>query len=119
MNNKLLLLLLTLLSITCKCYAFSGGAPELVCDDMMPIHLVPPQRSKLPYIVGANNTEIKGGETVQIEIGGGRFKGLMMEVRKGNRATGKFLLDEDENDFKTINCHGGKNVSKWNLLNRL
>ncbi|CAG9853840.1 unnamed protein product [Phyllotreta striolata] len=90
------------------CYAFSGGAPDLMCDDMLPLHIVPPQHNKHPYKISVNQTEIKAGEAVEIEIAGDKFKGLMMEVRRRKDATGKFLLDEEENDFKTINCHRGK-----------
>lgn len=106
------LVVLTLLSVIYHCNAYSGGAPEEVCNDMTPQHPVSPQKSQLPYKVSVSKNQIKAGETVEIEVSGGEYKGLLVEVRNGDKAVGEFIVSESDRYYKTINCHGNKNVSR-------
>lgn len=69
------LVIFTLLSVAATAWGFSGGAPELVCDDMVPKHPVAPQKSRLPYKIAIDKAEIKAGEQAQITIGSKSFKG--------------------------------------------
>ncbi|XP_072389162.1 putative defense protein 1 [Diabrotica undecimpunctata] len=95
------------LSIIYSIDAFSGGAPQTVCDDMTPVHLVGPKTSKLPYNVTVDRSEVKGGEIVEISIQGS-YKGVLVEVRNGKRAAGTFIVSGDDRFVKTIDCHGSK-----------
>ncbi|XP_057671504.1 putative defense protein 3 [Diorhabda carinulata] len=74
---------------------------------MEPFHLVNAQTSKMPYKISIDKPKVKPGETVEIGIDG-PYKGLIVEVRKGNKASGNFVLNKTENYFQTINCHGIK-----------
>lgn len=78
------LILITLLSIVATAWGYSAGAPEGVCDDMTPKHPVAPQKSRFPYKITLDKTEVKPEEEVLISIIGKPFKGrakLTLEVR--------------------------------------
>ncbi|KAJ8921030.1 hypothetical protein NQ315_015826 [Exocentrus adspersus] len=100
--------LAALLAVVSCAWAYSAGAPESTCDDMTPKHPVEPQKSELPYKVTANKKEVKAGEVVEITVSGKTFKGFLLQVRKGDKAAGQFLIPDDDKYAKASNCHGAK-----------
>ncbi|XP_072389173.1 putative defense protein 3 [Diabrotica undecimpunctata] len=100
--------LLVLLSVVYYTHAYSTGAPLEVCDDMTPKHPFNPQASEIPYKFGLSKNEVKGGEQVEITISG-LFKGLLLEVREGDKAVGEWVVADNDPDFQTLNCHNNKN----------
>lgn len=103
---------LTIFAIAVSTYAYSGGAPEGTCDDMKPQHPVDPQTSEFPYKIDISKKKISPGDTVDITIGTDKaFKGFLLQVRKGDKAIGQFLIPEDDKFAKILGCHGGKAVS--------
>lgn len=111
------LIILTVLAVVSGAWCYSAGAPESVCDDMTPKHPVEPQKSKLPYTVSVNKKEVNVGDVVEITVGGKPFKGVLLQVREGNKAVGSFLIPDDDKYTKAITCHGNKGVSSNNLFN--
>lgn len=92
---------------------YSGGAPVEVCSDMKPQHPVDPQKSAFPYSVTANKKDVKAGDKVDFVIGGGNFKGFLLQVRNSeNKAVGSFDVADTDRFVKTINCHKSENVSQ-------
>lgn len=104
--------LVTIFAVASSVYAYSGGAPEETCDDMTPKHPVDPQSSAFPYVIGISKKKISPGDVVQITIGKDNFKGFLLQVRKGKKAVGQFVIPADHKFAKTLNCHGGKDVSR-------
>lgn len=104
-----------ILALIATARAYSGGAPEGVCEDMTPKHPAPPQTSRFPYTVSANKKEVKTGEELEITISGGKpFKGFLVQVRDGdNKPVGNFKIADTDKFAKTINCLGGKAVSTF------
>lgn len=104
--------LFTLLAVVSTTYAYSGGAPESACDDMIPRHPADPQSSEFPYELQLSKKSISPSDTVVITIGKDKiFKGFLLEVRKGNKSVGQFVISDDDKFSKTLGCHGGKAVS--------
>ncbi|XP_044268800.1 putative defense protein Hdd11 [Tribolium madens] len=95
-------------AIVATAWGYSAGAPESVCDDMIPKHPVLPQKSPLPYTVSVSKKEAKPGETIDITIGGKPFKGFLLQVRNGEHAVGSFQIPDTDKLAKSINCHGTK-----------
>lgn len=105
-----------ILAVITGAHAYSGGAPEAVCEDMTPKHPAPPQTSKFPYTISVSNKEIKSGDEVEITISGGNsFKGFLLQVRDGDKPVGSFKIPDTDKYAKTINCLGGKavNITKY------
>lgn len=104
--------LFAILAVISGARAYSGGAPESVCEDMTPKHPAPPRTTPFPYTVSVNNKEIKAGDQVEITISGGNpFKGFLMQVRDGDKPVGTFKIPDTDKYAKTINCLGGTAVS--------
>lgn len=109
--------LLTILAIAASTYAYSGGAPEGTCEDMKPQHPVDPQSSELPYKIDISKKKISPGDTVDLTIGTDKaFKGFLLQVRKGDKSVGQFVIPEDDKFAKGLGCHGGKAVSTFWLF---
>lgn len=100
------------MSVITYAWAYSGGAPEGVCEDMTPKHPAPPKTTKFPYTVTTNKNKIKSGEPVEITISGGNpFKGFLLQVRdRRDEPVGTFKIPATDKFAKTINCLGGKAV---------
>lgn len=102
-------------------YCYSGGAPVEVCDSMIPNHPVDPQKSKFPYTVTVDKTEVKGGQKVAITIKGGdvqkSFKGYFLQVRNGEKAVGTFDISDSDKYSKAITCHEAKQVCDYRSIN--
>jgi hypothetical protein len=103
--------LIVISAIVATAWGYSAGAPESVCDDMTPKHPVEPQKSPLPYTISVSKKEAKGGEVVDITIGGKTFKGFLVQVRNGDKAVGSFQIPDTDKYSKPINCHGTNGVS--------
>lgn len=86
---------------------YPTGAPEEVCDSMMPGHGHQPQVAHtFPYKVVTSKNIVKPNEKVKLQIEGQQpFKGFLIEIRnEQGKAVGKFETDENT---KTLNCHDG------------
>lgn len=97
------------------CDSFKHGAPEGVCDTMLPDHGVPPQPLPSPYILSADKNKVRSGGTVSVSLKapqGQTFKGFLLQARdtKTNKPVGSFVKVSGAK-YKHINCNGGKNVS--------
>lgn len=104
--------LFIVLAVASLTYAYSGGAPEGTCDDMTPQHPVDPQSSKFPYEIQISKKKISPGDTVDITIGKDKvFKGFLLQVRKGEKSVGQFVIPDDHKFAKALGCHNGKAVS--------
>ncbi|XP_044751780.1 putative defense protein Hdd11 [Coccinella septempunctata] len=101
---------LVLSAATCA-WAYSSGAPTTVCDDMTPKHPFDPQPSELPYTVSISKKTVKPGEETDITISGKDFKGFLVQVRKGDKAVGSFVIDPKDKDSKALTCHGSSKSS--------
>ncbi|XP_056631289.1 putative defense protein Hdd11 [Diorhabda carinulata] len=101
--------LLVLFSMIYCCRAYSGGAPATVCGDMIPQHPVDPQSSPFPYKIAVSKDQVQPGQTIEISVNGGSFKGLLLQVRNGDKAVGEFVIPADDRYFKPLTCHGNKN----------
>lgn len=102
--------------------AYSGGAPPDVCEDMIPKHPVPPQKTQMPYTVKVDKDSVQPGQTVKITISGREgFKGLLMQVRQGkkNTAVGQFVVRDTDKYIKTINCGQGRQVIFDSIIYRV
>ncbi|CAH2016391.1 unnamed protein product [Acanthoscelides obtectus] len=90
-------------------YAYSAGAPESVCEDMLPKHPVDAQKSKMPYKISVSKNQVKPGEPVEITISGKSFKGFFLQVRddKG-KPVGEFQIPDNDKYAKTVNCQNSK-----------
>ncbi|XP_045471610.1 putative defense protein Hdd11 [Harmonia axyridis] len=106
--HKLACFAILLSAATCT-WAYSSGAPTAVCDDMTPKHPFDPQTSALPYTVSISKKTVKPGEETDITISGKDFKGFLVEVRKGDKAVGSFLVDSKDKDIQALKCHGSSN----------
>lgn len=107
----------TILAVASSSYAYSGGAPESTCDHMTPQHPVDPQATKFPYEILIGKKKISPGDTVDLTIGKDKaFKGFLLQVRKGDKSVGQFVIPDDHKFAKTLNCHGGKAVSNELLV---
>jgi len=88
-------------------WGYGAGAPEDVCEDMIPQHGVDPQKSALPYTISVDKPNVKAGDKVKITISGGKpFKGFLLQVRDGSKAVGSFAVDSGDKFSHTINCFG-------------
>lgn len=106
-----------ILAVASSTYAYSGGAPESACADMTPQHPVDPQTSKIPYEIEISKNKISPGDTVEITIGKDKaFKGFLLQVRKGDKSAGQFVIADDDRLSKSLGCHGGKAVSAIFLI---
>lgn len=103
-------LLSSIISLT---VAYSGGAPEAVCEDMTPKHPAPPQTSRFPYTVSVDKQELRGPkDKLHITISDHKpFKGFLLQVRDGDKAIGQFEISDTDKFAKTITCFGNKGVS--------
>lgn len=104
--------LLAILAVVTSTCAYSGGAPESTCDDMTPKHPVDPKSTEFPYEIQISKKKISPGDIVEITIGKDKvFKGYLLQVRKGDKAVGQFIISDDDKFSKILPCHGGKAVS--------
>ncbi|GLV41485.1 lethal (2) 34Fc [Carabus blaptoides fortunei] len=90
-------------------HGYSGGAPVEVCDDMKPKHPAAPKKSTMPYKVSVNSDTVTGGGVVKITVEGNNgHKGVLVQVRHGEKPVGKFLIAGDDKYVKTIDCGEGE-----------
>lgn len=102
---KVIAIVLTILGAS---IAYPTGAPEEICDSMIPGHGVDPQSSRFEYKATPSEEVVKSSQTVKIEIRGPRsFKGFLIEMRDGDNAVGKFIIQDNDANAKTLNCHSG------------
>ncbi|KAJ6649690.1 putative defense protein Hdd11-like [Pseudolycoriella hygida] len=108
MNAKVLFICLTTIAAA---NAFSAGAPDLACFDMVPQHHVDPQSSKSPYLVKLSKNQLKSGDQVDVTIHGLKqsdtIKGFMMQARVGDTPVGKWLVKKNDSYGQPLSCGKG------------
>lgn len=96
-----------------------NGAPESVCNTMLPFHGggIPPLTTTSPFRITPVTSVIGSGQVLQVEIESFPanlvFKGYMIQARNRfppNQVLGRFELT-DEAAVKLINCGGESNTA--------
>ncbi|CAG5118787.1 unnamed protein product [Candidula unifasciata] len=94
--------LVVLLVLTRGVNSFGSGAPESVCESLMPSHGVPPQQSPSPYQVTTSNTFVtKGGQTSVTLSGSLPFIGFFIRVIQNDKYIGGTF---QQNDLGKLRC---------------
>ncbi len=100
--------------------AYSTGAPDEACFDMVPQHGVNPQSSKAPYEVKLSKTQLRSGDRIDVTINGLKrgdtIKGFMVQARVGQTPVGKWLVDKNYAYGQPLDCGNGSGVSFNNLF---
>ncbi|XP_037039998.1 putative defense protein Hdd11-like [Bradysia coprophila] len=108
MNAKVILICLMAVVAT---NAYSSGAPDDACFDMVPQHGVNPQSTVAPYRVFLSQSQIRSGGKVDITIQGVKrsdtIKGFMIQARVGESPTGRWLVDKNHAFGQTLDCGRG------------
>lgn len=112
MNAKVILICLMAVVAT---NAYSSGAPDDACFDMVPQHGVGPQSSAAPYQVSLSRNQIRSGDKIDVTIRGIKrtdtIKGFMIQGRVGETPAGKWLVDKTNAYGQTLDCGNGSGVS--------
>lgn len=96
-----------------------NGAPESVCNTMLPFHGggIPPLTTTSPFRITPVTSVVGSGQELQVEIesfpANVVFKGFMIQARNRfppNEVLGQFELT-DESAVKLINCGGEANTA--------
>lgn len=99
-----------LIAIPAHITAYKSGAPETVCDTMIPEHHTAPQSTPSPYTITPNKFKIKAGDPVEVTIAGSdstKFKGYLIQARVGTTPIGRFLKAPQIN---LLDCGSGVGV---------
>jgi hypothetical protein len=99
-----------LIAIPAHIIAYKTGAPETVCDSMIPEHHSTPKSEPSPYTITPNKFKVKAGEPVEVIISGTdstKFRGYFIQARVGNTPIGTFQPGPEIN---LVNCGGGVGV---------
>ncbi|CAH1645074.1 unnamed protein product [Spodoptera littoralis] len=95
-------------SLVVAANAYSSGAPESVCGDMVPKHPVPRQSSPPPYKITTSTQAAKAGTPLEIVISGNgptdTIRGLLVQARAGDKPIGKFTLKPNDPFAQLLNC---------------
>lgn len=112
MNAKVILICLMAVAAT---NAYSTGAPDEACFDMVPQHGVSAQASRAPYEVHLSKNQIRAGDRVDVTIRGLKrtdtIKGFMVQARVGDTPVGNWLVDKNHSYGQTLDCGKGSGVS--------
>ncbi|XP_049869367.1 putative defense protein Hdd11 [Pectinophora gossypiella] len=88
--------------------AYSSGAPESACVDMIPRHPVSPQQTPAPYIITTSAKTVKSGNPIEVVISGkeesNTIGGLLLQARQGNKPVGTFTVLPNDPFAKPLNC---------------
>ncbi|XP_028179339.1 putative defense protein Hdd11 [Ostrinia nubilalis] len=99
--------LVVLVALVACAQGYSSGAPESACEDMIPRHPVPPQKSKAPYTITTNTKVVKAGSPLEVVISGkgasDTIRGLLLQARVGDKPVGTFTIPPNE-PFQLLNC---------------
>ncbi|XP_030240233.1 putative ferric-chelate reductase 1 homolog isoform X3 [Drosophila navojoa] len=117
----LLVALAALLSCGCHTvWALPQGAPETVCDTMLPFHAggsVLPENSVSPFSIETSSSVVGQGQTLRIDVtgvpAGLSFGGFMIQARNRNppyQIVGQFSPSRD-GTVKLMNCENSVNNS--------
>ncbi|PZC83325.1 putative defense protein Hdd11 [Helicoverpa armigera] len=95
-------------SLVAAANAYSTGAPESVCQDMVPKHPVPAQSSPSPYTITTSTKTVKAGAPMEVVISGkapsNTIRGLLLQARQGDKIVGKFTLKPNDPFAQLLNC---------------
>ncbi|XP_045511450.1 putative defense protein Hdd11 [Colias croceus] len=89
--------------------AYSAGAPESACQDMIPRHPVDPQKRPAPYTITTSTKVVKAGTPMQITISGksasDTIRGIMLQARTSNdKPVGTFTVDANDSLARVMKC---------------
>lgn len=115
----LLLLLVVITNIFSPTTSLPDGAPESVCDTMLPFHGggIQPQTSASPFFIAIPASAVGQGQTIHIEIQSNppelTYGGFMIQARSTSppyRVIGRFAPSVD-GLVKLMNCDGVDNAA--------
>ncbi|KAL1124125.1 hypothetical protein AAG570_001895 [Ranatra chinensis] len=105
------------LSVVCCLFVgvalgYKSGAPVSTCGTMKPEHGVNETNENFEYRLDFKPSRIKSGGNVEITIGGGNFRGFLIQARVGDTPVGKFIVkDQFKNVMHLLDCaDGSKNA---------
>ena len=111
-------------------YSYPEGAPDIVCDSMMPNHDVPPQQCQSKYIIQSDKSEYNINETIRsnnkniifiyfsyylVTVRGSTnndyFKGIILIAKNeyNQKIMGTWSIINPS--IKTISCDGKENTA--------
>lgn len=100
--------------------AYSSGAPDSACFDMVPQHHVDPQVSTAPYEILLSKNQLVAGKQDKVDItiraipglkDSVTIKGFMIQARNGTSPIGKWLVDKNNSYGQTLSCGSKSDVS--------
>lgn len=95
--------------------AYKSGAPETVCDSMLPEHHSTPKTDPSPYTITPKKFNINAGESVEVTLSGTentKFRGYFIQARVGDTPIGKF---EKGPEIKLVDCGSGVGVREESI----
>jgi len=101
-----------LIAIPAHITAFKTGAPEAVCDSMIPDHHSTPQTVPSPYTITPSKFQVKAGDPIEVTIAGSdstKFRGYLIQARVGDTPIGRFLEGPEIN---LLDCGSGVGVRR-------
>ncbi|KAJ8729585.1 hypothetical protein PYW08_001166 [Mythimna loreyi] len=97
-------------SLVAAANAYSTGAPESVCQDMVPKHPVPKQSSPPPYTITTSTKSVKAGTPMEVVVTGkgpaNTIRGILFQARdvQTDKIVGTFTLKPSEKVLQLLNC---------------
>ncbi|XP_054282288.1 putative defense protein Hdd11 [Macrosteles quadrilineatus] len=107
---------LLLASVFQNTHGYSDGAPEEVCETLIPRHLKPPQNTTSPYRIELSTYEMSSNHIKYNPIGGNQmmnltltghqaFKGFIIQARMNDRVVGRF--EPTPKYYQMLDCCDG------------
>lgn len=105
---------------------YSDGAPEEVCETLIPGHLKPPQNTSCPYRIELSTYHMSSNHIKYNPIGGNQmmnltltgfqaFKGFIIQARMNDVVVGRF--EPRPKYYRMFDCPDGVEVSGYFFLN--
>ncbi|KAL4715202.1 hypothetical protein ACJJTC_012249 [Scirpophaga incertulas] len=105
---KMLVTFVVALAASASVSAYSSGAPEGSCVDMVPQHPVAPQKSPPPYTITTSTKTVKAGTPMEVVISGkaasNTIRGLLLQARHGDKPVGTFTVPPNDPFAQLLNC---------------
>ncbi|CAF4085300.1 unnamed protein product [Adineta steineri] len=113
---------IVLLSICIKYgYSYPEGAPQSVCNTMMPNHDIPIQQCQPKYIIQSDKSEYNTNDIVRITVRGSTdrdyFKGILLIAKNENNQQIIGTWSITNSSIKTIACDEKENTGITHVSN--
>ncbi|XP_078544838.1 putative defense protein 3 isoform X2 [Lissotriton helveticus] len=87
--------------------AHPDGAPATACEHMTPGHHgIPPQNGPSPYSIQVKNGTSKYGETLDVQITGQDYEGILLIAREVNSTKPLGTWIDTPDNTKVLQCSG-------------